>query len=88
MAGNRAGGLKARDKNLARNPNHYKEMGSKGGKALISKGFGRNPEKASKYGSQGGKRSRTGYRFIKEENGIMYYVHKKTGAPRKIEVKS
>lgn len=38
MAGTKAGGLKAREKNLAKNPNFYKEIGAKGG--LKSRGGG------------------------------------------------
>ena len=39
-AGTRAGGLLAKAKNLANNPNHYVDIGSKGGLVKgVSKGF-------------------------------------------------
>ena len=39
MAGNRTGGLKARDANLKRNPNFYREIGRLGGVASGTGGF-------------------------------------------------
>ena len=36
MAGNRTGGLKAAQKNLASNPNFYAEIGRKGGSATFA----------------------------------------------------
>lgn len=39
MAGNKQGGLKARDKNLANNPNFYKEIGAIGGANGTTGGF-------------------------------------------------
>lgn len=39
MAGTKAGGLKARDKNLAKNPNFYKDIGAKGGRNGTTGGF-------------------------------------------------
>lgn len=39
MGATREGGLKARDKNLARDPDHYRKMGRKGGKASGNGGF-------------------------------------------------
>lgn len=39
MAGNRSGGLKARDANLKRNPNFYRDIGRIGGKRGRSGGF-------------------------------------------------
>lgn len=48
MSGTRAGGLKAKKTLLAKNPDHYKEITSKGGKAKVKKGFAANPELARK----------------------------------------
>lgn len=45
MAGNRAGGLKAKQKNLAKNPNHYRDIGKKGGQAQVPKGFAKMSRK-------------------------------------------
>ena len=55
MAGTKAGGLKAKAANLAKNPNFYKEIGSKGGKAPTAgpKGFAANPELAARVGAIG-----------------------------------
>lgn len=39
MAGNVSGGIKARDKNLARDPDWYKKIGAKGGKSGNTGGF-------------------------------------------------
>ena len=49
MAGNRQGGLKAAQKNLAGNPNFYAEIGRKGGSATFAshgsyKGFAQDIE--------------------------------------------
>lgn len=58
MPGNRIGGIKTRDKNLAKNPNFYKDIVRKGGKARVPKGFAANPELARIAGAKGGKISR------------------------------
>ena len=60
MAGSPTGGIKARDKNLAKNPNFYRDIGRKGGKAPSDKpkGFAANPELARIAGSIGGKTSK------------------------------
>lgn len=54
MAGNHTGGLRARDANLARDPDYYKKIGAIGGRARVSKGFGANPELAREAGRKGG----------------------------------
>jgi len=59
MSGTIEGGLKAKAKNLARNPNHYSNIGRKGGSALNpTKGFGSNRALASAAGVIGGTKSR------------------------------
>lgn len=60
MAGTRAGGLKARDKNLAKDPKFYSNIGRKGGLVQVPKGFAISG-KAVEAGSLGGK-NRTGWR--------------------------
>lgn len=62
MAGNITGGKKAAAKNLAKDPNFYKEIGRKGGSAPTTKpkGFAANPELARISGQKGGKISRRG----------------------------
>ena len=54
--GNRVltGGLKAAKKNLAKNPNFYKEIGAKGGRNGRTGGFAANPELARITGAKGG----------------------------------
>jgi len=58
MSGTSIGGIKARDKNLARDPYHYKKIGSKGGKASGTGGFYANPELACIAGAKGGRISK------------------------------
>ena len=60
MAGSPTGGIKARDKNLAKNPNFYRDIGRKGGKAPSDKpkGFAANPELAARVGAIGGRISK------------------------------
>lgn len=58
MAGTKAGGIKARDKNLANDPDFYRKIGAKGGKATGRKGFATNPELARIAGAKGGRISR------------------------------
>ncbi len=51
--------------------------GSKGGRAKgIEKGFALDRERASTAGSKGGSVSRRGLKFIKQENGKLYYIDK------------
>lgn len=54
MAGTKLGAVKARDKNLAKDPDWYRKIGSVGGRACVSKGFGTNPELAREAGRKGG----------------------------------
>lgn len=58
MAGTREGGLKAKAKNLAKNPNFYAEIGRKGGQNGRTGGFAANPELARIAGAKGGRISR------------------------------
>jgi uncharacterized protein len=58
MAGTKAGGQKAAQKNLAKNPNFYAEIGRKGGKLGKTGGFAANPELARIAGAKGGRISR------------------------------
>ena len=58
MAGTREGGLKAKAKNLSKNPNFYAEIGRKGGKNGRTGGFAANPELARIAGAKGGRISR------------------------------
>lgn len=60
MSGTREGGIKSREANLARDPDFYKKMGEKGGKAKVStKGFGSwDREKLVKMASENGKKNK------------------------------
>lgn len=58
MSGTRIGGAKAAKKNLARDPDFYRKIGSLGGRAKGHKGFATNIELAKRAGAKGGKKSR------------------------------
>ena len=62
MTATRAGGLKARDKNLAKDPDFYKKIGSlggsKGAKDGTIKGFALDRDRAVRAGAMGGKISK------------------------------
>ena len=58
MAGTKLGGKKAAAKNLAKNPNFYKEIGKIGGQNGNTGGFAANPELARIAGKIGGTISR------------------------------
>ena len=61
MPGTTQGGLKAREKNLAKDPDFYKKIGAIGGKKGTTGGFGQGEigrQRASKYGRIGGLKSR------------------------------
>lgn len=63
MAGNRIGGIKARDANLKKDPDFYKKIGQRGGSVSTGGGFGYGEigrEKARVAGSLGGRKSRRG----------------------------
>lgn len=60
MAGTTAGGKLAAKKNLARNPNFYREIGAKGGRNGRTGGFAANPELARIAGQKGGRISKRG----------------------------
>lgn len=58
MAGTVAGGLKARDRNLAKDPDFYKKIGAIGGRNGNTGGFAANPELARIAGAIGGRISK------------------------------
>lgn len=60
MSGTRAGGMKAAQKNLAKDPDFYKKIGAKGGKASKHGGFAADPVLARQAGQKGGRISRRG----------------------------
>lgn len=58
MAGTKAGGKLAAQKNLARDPLFYAKIGAKGGRNGRTGGFAANPELARIAGRKGGQISR------------------------------
>lgn len=60
MAGTQAGGKKAAQKNLQRDPNFYAKIGAKGGRNGRTGGFAANPALARIAGAKGGRISRRG----------------------------
>lgn len=58
MAGTVAGGLKAREKNLASDPDYYRKIGAVGGRNGRTGGFYANRELAKVAGAIGGRISR------------------------------
>lgn len=61
MAGTKAGGKKAAQKNLAKDPNFYAKIGKKGGSVKGTQGgFAANPQLARIAGAKGGRISRRG----------------------------
>ena len=58
MAGTKAGGRKAAEKNLQRDPYFYAKIGRKGGQMGHTGGFAANPELARIAGKKGGEISR------------------------------
>lgn len=60
MSGTAAGGQKTSAKILARDPDHYKKIGAKGGRNGKTGGFAANPELAREAGRLGGLKSRRG----------------------------
>ena len=58
MAGTKAGGKKAAQKNLQRDPEFYAKIGAKGGRRGHAGGFAANPELARIAGAKGGRISR------------------------------
>ena len=79
MAGTKAGGVKAAQRNLAKNPNFYRDIGKIGGRNGHTGGFASNPELARVAGAKGGRKSRRYYKLISQRNGTRTYRHIKTG---------
>jgi general stress protein YciG len=56
MSGTKEGNLKGRDKNLAKNPNHYSDLSKK--RKSVGGGFRNNSELARRAGALGGRKLR------------------------------
>jgi general stress protein YciG len=70
MAGTKAGGQKAAAKNLAKDPNFYAKIGSKGGRSGHTGGFAANPELARIAGAKGGRISRRRKPILNESQRV------------------
>lgn len=68
MSGNKESALRVRDLLLARNPNFYKELGAKGGRAKVPKGFSQNRALAAAAGRAGGLKSKKGPQTESEQS--------------------
>lgn len=84
ISGNKTGGLKARDKNLAKNPNFYSDIGKLSHEGWVRngrkpRGFAANPELAREAGRKAGRISKRGHKYIESRNGFDYYTLLKTG---------
>jgi len=77
MAGTISGAKKATQKILERNPNHFRDIGAKGGKATGRKGFAISGKQSSA-GATGGRRGKKGFSFIVETSEYMEYIDKTT----------
>lgn len=60
MSGTVTGARKAKETTLKRNPNHFKEIGKKGGLAKVPKGFALDKERAKTAGKKGGQNGKRG----------------------------
>lgn len=58
MAGTKAGGKKAAQKNMQKDPDFYAKIGRKGGQNGRTGGFASNPELARVAGAKGGRISK------------------------------
>lgn len=70
MAGTRAGGLAARDTNLKKNPNFYKDIGKIGGLKGTGHDFGHGKLDPSEMGKKGGSTGWTAERRQKQSRWI------------------
>lgn len=77
MSGNLTGGRKASETNRRRyGEDFYKRIGAIGGRNGHTGGFTSNPALARVAGGKGGKRSKSGLKFLREEDGCWVYLNK------------
>ncbi|WP_336874369.1 hypothetical protein [Rhodococcus qingshengii] len=67
MSGTKAGGLKARDRNLAKDPDFYKKIGAIDGRLGTTGGFAADRKLARIAGAKGGRISKRGKKEVKDE---------------------
>ncbi|MBW4818724.1 general stress protein [Rhodococcus qingshengii] len=64
MSGTKVGGLKARDRNLAKDPDFYKKIGAIGGRLGTTGGFAADRKLARIAGAKGGRISKRGKKEV------------------------
>jgi len=64
VSGTKAGGLKARDRNLAKDPDFYKKIGAIGGRLGTTGGFAADRKLARIAGAKGGRISKRGKKEV------------------------
>jgi len=81
MPGTSQGAKLAAQKNLAKDPDYYKKLGSRGGKAPTTKpkGFAANLERARIAGRKAGEIGRKGHRLIERTETSGTYQRKSDG---------
>ena len=84
MPGNREGGKKAAARNLAKNPNFYREIGAKGGRNGHTGGFAYK-DNATKFGKKGGIHSHRGYKLIERHENYGVYEDLWTGEKKEFK---
>ncbi|BBE45462.1 hypothetical protein RE2895_23930 [Rhodococcus erythropolis] len=67
VSGTKAGGLKARDRNLSKDPDFYKKIGAIGGRLGTTGGFAADRKLARIAGAKGGRISKRGKKEVKDE---------------------
>lgn len=79
------GGLRSKEKMLAKNKDYYVELGKIGGRSRKTiTGF--NSETGKMSGSLGGTISKKGYKYLYEEIGRRFYMNKATGEIESFEL--
>ena len=66
VSGTKAGGLKARERNLAKDPDFYKKIGAIGGRLGTTGGFAADRKLARIAGAKGGRISKRGKKEVKD----------------------
>lgn len=67
------GGLKTKEKLLAKDPDYYVKLGKLGGPKAEKTYLKKNPEEAKKIGKKGGSVSKRGMKYLGEDRYWRYY---------------
>lgn len=79
LSNRQLGGLRASEKNKARNPKFYEEIGAMGGKLSEKTYLRNNRDVAVAFGKKGGSSSKKGHKLIRQDNYWRYYTETATG---------